>query len=57
MRRVKKGLFARVKKSTFEGNNYIGNLSHVYSSTIGKMTYIGSNSSILYAKIGSFCSI
>ncbi|MBQ7171996.1 MAG: CatB-related O-acetyltransferase [Clostridia bacterium] len=54
---MKKGFLARIKNSRFEGNNYVGNLSHVYSSYVGRMTYIGSNSSILYAKIGSFCSI
>ena len=54
---MKKGLLARVKNSEFEGNNYVGNLSHVHASKIGKMTYIGSKCSILYARIGRFCSI
>lgn len=54
---MKTGLLARVKKTEFEGDNYVGNFSHVYASKIGKMTYIGSKCSILYAKIGRFCSI
>lgn len=57
MKNVKKGFLARIEDSAFEGNNYVGNFSHIHSSIIGRMTYIGSNSSILYAKIGRFCSI
>ena len=57
MGKLKKGFLTRIKNSSFEGNNAVGHFSHVYSSTVGRMTYIGSNSSILYSKIGSFCSI
>ena len=57
MRNVRKRFLTRIKNCNFEGDNYVGNFSHIHSSTVGRMTYIGSNSSILYAKIGSFCSI
>lgn len=53
----KKGLFTRIKNSQFQGNNYVGNFSHVHCSHVGKMTYIGSFCSILYADIGQYCSI
>ena len=53
---MKKGIITRIKNSSFEGNNYVGNFSHVQNCEIGKMTYLGSNCKILYAKIGKFCS-
>ena len=54
---LKKGMMVRIKNSSFAGNNYVGNFTHVHSSSLGRMTYIGSNSSILYTRIGSFCSV
>ena len=54
---LKKGLFTRIKNCTFEGNNYVGNFSHVHGCQVGKMTYIGSYCSLLYTKIGQYCSI
>lgn len=57
MGKLKKGFLTRIRNSSFEGNNSVGHFSHVCSSTVGRMTYIGSNSSILYAKVGRFCSI
>lgn len=54
---MRKGLFARIKKTTFEGGNYVGALSHVYRSSFGYGSYCGSNCRILYTSIGKFCSI
>lgn len=54
---LKKGYFTRIKNSNFEGNNYVGNFSHVHCCNVGKMTYIGSKCSLLFAEIGRFCSI
>lgn len=54
---MKKGLFTRIKGSFFEGNNYVGHLSHISDCHVGRMTYIGSKCSILHTKIGRFCSI
>lgn len=53
----KKGYFTRIKNSTFEGDNFVGNFSHIHCCKIGKMTYIGSSCSLLYTKIGKYCSI
>ncbi len=55
--KIEKGYFTRIKNSKFEGNNYIGALSHIYNSKIGKMTYFNSNCSILHTKIGRYCSV
>ncbi|MCR5836550.1 MAG: CatB-related O-acetyltransferase [Lachnospiraceae bacterium] len=52
-----KGFFVRIKNSEFEGNNYVGNLSHIVGSTFGKMSYCGSRCSLLYVKVGKYCSI
>jgi acetyltransferase-like isoleucine patch superfamily enzyme len=57
MNGMKKGLFTRVKNCSFAGDNYVGSFAHIHSSTIGRMTYIGSGSKILFTKIGDFCSI
>ena len=54
---MKKGVFTRIKNSSFEGNNYVGHLSHINDCKVGRMTYIGSKCSILHTKIGRFCSI
>lgn len=57
MSKVKKGILARIKTSKFEGNNYVGNLSNIHNSEVGKMSYFNSNCTILYTKIGRYCSI
>lgn len=57
MKKIKKGIFARIKTSKFEGNNYVGNLSNIHNSEVGKMSYFNSNCTILYTKIGRYCSI
>lgn len=54
---LKKGLFTRIKKSQFEGNNFVGHLSHLHNCTVGKMSYIGSRCTFINTDIGSFCSI
>ena len=53
---MKKRIFTRIKKCSFEGDNNVGNFSHLHNCEIGKMTYLGSNCKILNAKIGRFCS-
>lgn len=54
---MRKGWFTRIRKSSFEGNNYVGNFSSIYQSELGKMTYVGQNCSIMYTKIGRYCSL
>lgn len=54
---MKKGLLVRIKNSEFEGDNYVGNFSHIHGCSVGKMSYFGSDCNILYAKVGRFCSI
>lgn len=54
---IKKGWFVRIKESCFEGNNYIGNSSHVYRSSIGFASYCGTNCSLIRIKIGKYCSL
>ena len=44
-------------KCTFEGYNYIGNNSTVYSSEIGYGTYIASDTHLSMAKIGRYSAI
>jgi len=41
----------------FEGDNVIGNGTWLYSSSIGRATYIAGNSKINGTQIGRFCSI
>ncbi len=57
MSKIKKGILARTKDSNFEGNNYVGNLSNIYKCQVGKMSYFNSNCTILYTKIGRYCSV
>lgn len=53
----KKGYFTRIKKSKLEGDNYVGNFSHLYGCNVGRMTYMGSKCTFVNTDIGSFCSI
>lgn len=54
---VKKGILTRIKKSVLEGDNFVGNFSHLHDCKVGRMSYIGSNCTLIGADIGSFCSI
>ena len=54
---LKKGYFTRIKNSSFEGYNYVGNFSHIHCCNVGQMTYTGSKCSLLFAEIGRYCSI
>ena len=54
---LKKGLFARVKNSKFDGYNFIGHFAHLHGCRVGRMTYIGSRCTFINTEIGSFCSI
>ena len=54
---MKKGIFTRIRNSTFGGNNYVGNLSHIVESSFGRYSYCGSRCELIRVKIGSYCSI
>lgn len=54
---MKKGYFTRIRKCRFEGNNYVGHLSHLYDCRVGRMSYFGSNCTFVSTNVGRFCSI
>lgn len=54
---IKKGYFTRIKKCRFEGDNFVGHLSHLYDCTVGRMSYFGSHCTFISTDIGSYCSI
>jgi acetyltransferase-like isoleucine patch superfamily enzyme len=52
------GYNARLGRNViFEGKNYLGSMSVLSDSTIGRMTYISSNCIVSNLKIGRYCSI
>jgi acetyltransferase-like isoleucine patch superfamily enzyme len=51
------GIFSYIKKSTFLGNNAVGNKSIVLNCKVGKGTYFGNNCNFTDTKVESFCSI
>ena len=54
---VKKGLFTRIKKCRFDGDNYVGHFTHLHDCNVGRMSYFGSRCTFISTDIGSFCSI
>lgn len=54
---LKRGIFTRIRKSKFEGDNFVGHFSHLHNCTIGTMTYIGAQCTFIGTDIGRFCSI
>lgn len=54
---MKKGFLVRIKKSNFEGNNYVGNFSHIVNSYFGFNSYCGSRCSLVNTKVGRYTSI
>ena len=54
---MKKGLFTRIRKSKFNGKNYVGNFSQVHNCEMGYGTYCGSSCKLINMKFGKFCSI
>lgn len=57
-RHVKFGSDVNLSRSTqIEGYNYFGSNVDIGGSTIGRGTYIASNSKVVLTKVGRFCSI
>ncbi len=50
-------LLSRVTKSKFESSRSIGRFSRIHRCFVGSMTYVGSNTSLFYCKIGKYSCI
>lgn len=46
-----------VRRTTFEGNNYVYRNAYIKNSSIGFGTYVGKGSKLTQVKCGRFCSI
>lgn len=55
--RVNIGDFSRIEDSLFASNVGIQRNALIYSTEIGKYSYVGKNFTAWHAKIGNFCSI
>ncbi len=55
--KCKKSFPSLVKRTYFEGHNYIGRFSKIYNCSVGFASYIGSSCSLNRLAIGRFCSI
>lgn len=54
---IKKMRIPAIKESILDNSAKVNSASTVVSSKIGKFSYIGNNTTILYTSIGNFCSI
>lgn len=57
MKMIKKCFPIFIRKSVFEGKNYVGRFSKIYFSKIGFATYFGQKCTFIKASIGKYCSI
>ena len=54
---MKKIMISAIIRSKIDKNSHVGSGCHIVDSSFDRFSYCGSNTAIIRAKIGSFCSI